>query len=382
MIRVGVNLMWLAPGRVGGSEQYLTRQLAGLVDGDDVVPELFVQPSFAAAHPELAARFATTPMPIDRDRRGLRIAAEHTWLRARTRHADAVHHGGGTVPFGGPAPVLLTVHDLQYRQFPEHFSRARREYLAFMMPRSVRRATMIATPSDYVRGTVIEAFGVDPDRVTTVPHGVPPMAVPSPEQQAAAAARCGLENRPYVIYPAITHPHKRHPVLVDALRSLSSAGDRELALVLIGGRGAAEGDLQLAISAAGVAGRIVRPGRVSDADRDALVAGARALVFPSQYEGFGAPVIEAMLLGTPVVCSDHPALREVAGDAAILVPETTGEAWAHAIADADRRRDALVAAGHARVEQFTIARSGRALTAAYRRVVELAGRAEGRMNRP
>jgi glycosyltransferase involved in cell wall biosynthesis len=379
MIRVGVNLLWLAPGRVGGSEQYLTRQLAGLVDGDDVAPELFVQPAFAAAHPELAARFTTTPMPIDRDWRGLRIAAEHTWLRARVRHADVVHHGGGTVPFGGRVPALLTVHDLQYRQFPQYFSRARREYLAFMMPRSVRRATMIATPSDYVRGTVIEAFGVDPDRVTTVPHGVPPIAVPSPEQQAAVAARYGLQGRPYVIYPAITHPHKGHLVLVDALRNLSSGSDRGLVLVLIGGRGAAEDDVQRAIAAAGVADCVVRPGRVSDADRDALVAGARALVFPSSYEGFGAPVIEAMLLGTPVICSDHPALREVAGDAATVVPEATGAAWAHAIAETERKRDALVAAGHTRVEQFTVARSGRALATAYRRVVEWGMGAGGRM---
>ena len=96
-----------------------------------IAPELFVQPTFAAAHPALAARFATTSLPIDRDWRGLRIAAEHTWLRARTTHADLVHHGGGTVPFAGSAPVLLTIHDLQYRQFPQYFSRARREYLSF-----------------------------------------------------------------------------------------------------------------------------------------------------------------------------------------------------------------------------------------------------------
>jgi glycosyltransferase involved in cell wall biosynthesis len=372
LIRAAVNLLWLASGRVGGSEQYLTRQLSGLPDDSGIEPELFVQPTFAAAHPGLAARFATTALPIDRDWRGLRIAAEHTWLRARAKHADLVHHGGGTVPFAGSAPVLLTVHDLQYRQFPQYFSRARREYLSFMMPRSVRRASVIATPSDYVRDTVIEAFGIDPDRVVTVPHGVPPIAMPSPEQQSAVAARCGLGHRPYVIYPAITHPHKRHALLVDMVRALAGDGDDDLALVLIGGLGAAEPDLQRAIAAADVADRVVRPGRVTDDERDALIAGARALVFPSEYEGFGAPLIEAMLLGAPVVCSAHPALREVAGDAAVVVTDADGAGWAAAVLEADRRRDELVSVGAARVERFTIARSGAALAGAYRLVVERA----------
>jgi alpha-1,3-rhamnosyl/mannosyltransferase len=372
LIRPAVNLLWLAPGRVGGSEQYLTRQLAGLPDDAAVEPELFVQPTFAAAHPALVARFATTPLPIGRDWRGVRIAAEHTWLHARTRHADLVHHGGGTVPSGGRRPALLTVHDLQYRQFPQHFSRARREYLSFMMPRSVHRATVVATPSEYVRGTVIDAFGLDAGRVVTVPHGVPAVVVPTIDERAAVAGRYGLADRPYVLYPAITHPHKRHTLLIGMLRSLADQGDRDTALVLIGGLGAAEAELQRAIAGAGVADRVVRPGRVSDHERDALLAGARALVFPSEYEGFGAPLIEAMLLGTPVVCGAHPALREVAGDAAIVVAEADGAAWAVAVTDAERRHDELVTAGAARVERFTIARSGAALAAAYRLVVERA----------
>lgn len=372
MIRPAVNLLWLAPGRVGGSEQYLTRQLAGLPHDGGIEPELLVQPTFAAAHPALAERFTSTPLPFDRDWRGLRIAAEHTWLHARTRHADLVHHGGGTVPSGGRRPVLLTVHDLQYRQFPQYFSRARREYLSFMMPRSVGRATVVATPSDYVRGTVIDAFGLDADRVVTVPHGVPPVAVPTIDERAAVARRFGLGDRPYVLYPAITHPHKRHALLIAMLRSLAEQGDRDTALVLIGGFGAAEPALQRAIADAGVADRVVRPGRVSDHERDALLAGAGALVFPSEYEGFGAPLIEAMLLGTPVVCSAHPALREVAGDAAIVVAESDGAAWAAAVTDAGQRRAELVVAGAARVDRFTTARSGAALAAAYRLVVERA----------
>lgn len=366
-LRVAVNLTWLAPGRVGGSEQYLTRQLTGLPEDSGATPELFVQPTFAAAHPALAARFTTVAMPFARDWRVARIAAEHTWLPARARHVDIVHHGGGTVPFTGSHPVLLTVHDLQYRQFPHYFSAVRLAYLRRMMPRSVRRSTVIATPSAYVRSTVIDAFGIDPDRVVVVTHGVPPHAAPDAEDRRIVRDRHGLGDRPYVVYPAITHPHKGHPLLVEMLRHLET----DHALVLLGGEGAAEGELRVAIAAAGVAHRVVRPGRVPDAERDALVASADALVFPSEYEGFGAPLVEAMQLGTPVVCGDHPAMREVVGDAGVVVSERSGEAWAAGVRAAIASAGTLVAAGHVRAAAFTLERSGATLASAYRRVASI-----------
>ena len=370
-LRVAVNLTWLAPGRVGGSEQYLTRQLAGLPYDSGAAPELYVQPTFAAAHPGLAERYSIVAMPFARDWRAVRIAAEHSWLPVRARDADIVHHGGGTVPFTGSHPVLLTVHDLQYRQFPHYFSAARLAYLRRMMPRSARRATVIATPSAYVRSTVIDAFGTDPDRVLVVTHGVPPHAVPDAERRRAACERHGLTDRPFVIYPAITHPHKGHRLLVEMLGHLDRDVDGDVALVLLGGEGAAERDLQAAIAAAGAEHRVIRPGRVSDAERDALVAAAAALVFPSEYEGFGAPLVEAMLLGTPVVCADHPAMREVVGDAGVIVSERSGEAWAAGLSAAIAAADSLAAAGHERAAAFSLERSGEALAAAYRTVASI-----------
>ena len=365
-LRVDVNLLWLAPGRVGGSEQYLTRQLAGLPAGADVAPRLFVQAPFLAAHPDLSARFDTVPLPVDRDWRGLRILAEHTWLWARTRGADLVHHGGGTLPLGARGPAVLTIHDLQYRTFPQYFSPARRRYLEQMVPRSARRAAVVATPSDFVRGTVIDAFGIDPERVMTVLHGVPAAEAPDTAAVARALDRFGLGGRRYVVYPAITHPHKRHDLLVEAIARVP-----DLTLVLIGGEGAAERDVQAAITRSGGADRVVRPGRVSDDERDALVAGAVAMAFPSEYEGFGAPLVEAMRLGTPVVCSAHPAVREVVGDAAFVVREPTPSAWAAALAAVAAGRDDLVVAGRARARAFTPERSGAALVEAYQRAVAL-----------
>jgi glycosyltransferase involved in cell wall biosynthesis len=114
-------------------------------------------------------------------------------------------------------------------------------------------------------------------------------------------------------------------------------------------------------------GRVIRVGRVSDADRDALIAGAAALVFPSEYEGFGAPLVEAMTLDTPIVSSAQVAVREVVGDAAVLV-DSKGDAdeWAAAVTQALDRRDELVAAGNRRRQLFTLDVAGTALAAAYR----------------
>jgi alpha-1,3-rhamnosyl/mannosyltransferase len=362
---VAVNLLWLAPGRVGGSEQYLVRQLAGLPDGSGIAPRLLVQRGLLDAHPALASRFATDVMPFERDWRGARIVAEHTWLPVRSWRADVVHHGGGTVPLAAPRPILLTVHDLQYLDHPQYFSRARLAYLRRMMPRSVRRAAVVATPSEFVRGTVIDAFGVDADRVVVVPHGVPAAQPSDPVAIDALRQRYGLGTRPYLVYPAITHPHKGHTALLEMMAAL----DSDVALVLIGGAGVADADVAAAIRDRGLADRVVRTGRIPDADRDALVTGAAALVFPSEYEGFGAPLVEAMTLDTPVVASARLAVREVVGDAGVLVEQADGDAggaWAAAVVTAIGRRDELVAAGRIRRCRFTLAASGAALAAAYR----------------
>ena len=359
---VAVNLLWLAPGRVGGSEQYLVRQLAGLPGDSGVAPQLMCQGAFVTAHPALAERYPTHVVPLDRDWRGTRIIAEHTWLAARSRNADVVHHGGGTVPVAGRRPILLTIHDLQYLAYPDYFSTARRAYLRWMVPRSVRRAAVVAVPSAFVRETVIDAFRVAADRVVVVPHGVPDAAVDARAIEAVRA-RFGLGVRSYLVYPAITHPHKGHAALIEMMAAL----DGDVALVLSGGTGTAEAEVMSAIRARGLAGRVVRTGRVSDADRDALLAGAAALVFPSEYEGFGAPLVEAMTHDTPIVSSAQPAVREVVGDAAIVVAiGADGETWAAAVGEALGRREQLVAAGRVRRRQFTLEASGAALADAYR----------------
>lgn len=365
---VGVNLAFIAPGRVGGSEEYLVRQLTGLmqVAGDRYDLTLYVQPGFVAAHRHLAERSSIVSMPFERDWRGARIVLEHTWFARAARRHDLVHHGGGTAPLNTPRPAVVTVHDLQYREFPQYFSRGRLAYLRQMMPRAMRRATIVTVPSEFVKGTVLDAFDVDPDSVVVVPHGIPEPPIPDELQIESARRDAGLESTtPYVVYPAITHPHKRHDTVVTMLRHLP-----DHRLVLLGGVGAAEQDVVSAIGNAGVGDRVVRPGRVPADVRDAFIAGADALVFPSAYEGFGAPLVEAMALSTPVVASAHAAVREVVGDAAVIIDTDDPERWAAGVTEAIDRRDDLVRRGLRRRQRFTVETSGAALANAYRLAAE------------
>jgi alpha-1,3-rhamnosyl/mannosyltransferase len=362
-VDVAVNLLWCVPGDVGGSEQYLVRQLLGLASQPaPFVPTLYCLPSFVDAHPELVSLFPMVAASISGNSRPRRVLAEHTWLARRTRRADVVHHGGGTTPAVGGRPIVLTIHDLQYLTHPDYLTPTKRRYLERTIPRSVGRASVVAVPTEYVRSTVIEAYGTDPDRVMVVPHGVEASLGADAPTAFDLRRDYGLGAGPLIVYPAITHPHKNHRFLLELMARHWT--DPALRLVLLGGRGTAEAAVVADIERLGLGQRVVRPGRVPDAHRDGLVAAADALVFPSEYEGFGAPAVEAMALGTPVICSDQPALAEVVGDAGLVLPLDT-DAWADALDVVAARADQMRSAGRARARSFTTEHSGAALAAAY-----------------
>lgn len=365
-VDVGVNLLWCVPGKVGGSEEYLVRQLLGLAEAEPGAwrTNVFAPVGFRAAHPDLAAVTELREGPIDATSRPRRIATEATWLRGQLRGAALRHHGGGTAPARAEQPYLLTVHDLQYRTFPQYFSRLKREYLDRTMPRSARRAAAVAVPTEYVRRTILDAYDLDPLGVTVVPHGIEAALANDVAPAGELRRRYALGDGPLVVYPAVTHPHKNHAFLVDLLRARWT--DPELRLVLIGGTGTAEPVISGCTDR-----RVCRLGRVPNADRNGLIAAADALVFPSRYEGFGAPLIEAMTLGTPIVAAATTCIPEVVGDAGIVLPLDV-DAWAGALDTARARRADLVARGHDRAAQFTAARSGAALAGGYRLAMERA----------
>ncbi|NND74641.1 MAG: glycosyltransferase family 4 protein [Ilumatobacter sp.] len=367
-VGVAVNLLWCVPGQVGGSEEYLVRQLTGLAaQRSEFLPTLYVVPAFVDAHPDLAEVFPIAVAGVSGSDRPRRVLAEHTWLRRRTRSAELVHHGGGTVPAVGTRPALLTIHDLQYLSHPEYASRRKLRYLRRMVPRSVRRAAVVATPSEWVRATVIDSFGVDAERVVVVPHGVEATIGADAPSEFELRRDYGLGAGRVVVFPAITHPHKGHEFLLDVMAR--HWDDPDLRLVLLGGAGSADRQVEAKIAALGLDRRIVRPGRVPATHRDGLIALADALVFPSEYEGFGAPVVEAMALGTPVIAADQPAVVEVLGDAGIVVARDL-DAWAGVLETAVDRRAELIALGRRRALEYTAVKSGAALAAAYRRALQ------------
>ena len=396
-VRVGLNLTWLVPGVVGGSEDYVVGLLGALASGPtgsrlraEAEPVLFVNGSFPSAHPRLVEAFETVVAPVSGRSKGMRVAAENTWLPAAlSRHRlDAVHHLGGVVPFIGAGrrsgrARLLCVHDLQPLDLPGNFSAVKRAWERLAIPWSVRHADLVTTLGDWVAGSVAARFAVPPDRLAIVPPGAtrpgdalagdagaPADGAPAASDEAALT-RLGLADVPFVVYPAITYPHKNHGVLVDALARLAPAHP-ELRLVLNGGTASAEEALAARIAVSGLGERVVRPGRVPGADLAALYRGASAMVFPSRYEGFGLPVLEAMQLGCPVVVADACALPGVVDGAGLVLAPDDPAAWADAIAgllDDTALRDRLVAAGRARAAAFTWEAGAMALVAAWQQAV-------------
>ena len=323
MIRVAANLAWLVPGRVGGSEEYTVRLLSAVIAAapDDIDLRLIGLPELFATHRELQGAECVSlngPMTM----RPWRIAAESTSVYRATRGADVVHHFGGRVPARHHGNDVVTIHDLQPLQIPANFSLVKRLYLGKALPRSARSARLIVTPSEWVASTVVDLLGADPASVRAV------SSTWSAADEIDASEADALGPGPVVLYPAVTHPHKRHELLLAAMeRVVAARGD--VTLVLTGGSGRAEAAVRAAIERSSVS--VMRPGRVSAASLRGLYRRADVLAFPSAYEGFGLPVLEAMRAGVPVVASAGTAIPEVLGDTGLLITGTDVARWTEAI---------------------------------------------------
>jgi len=361
-VAVTVNLMWCVPGAVGGSEDYLVRQLLGIPQTEFDIT-VCAPKGFIAAHPDVANIHQIIESDHDGRSRPRRVLAESTWLYARSNGAALVHHGGGTIPTRHRSPTVLTIHDLQYREFPQYVRSHKLAYLKTVMPRSARRADVVAVPTQFVKQTVVDAYGIDPDRIVVVQHGIESTLGMSATGEAELRQKYALGVGPIVLLPAMTHPHKGHLFVLDVTEKYWK--DQGVQLVLIGAAGAAEDAVNQRAHSTKLNTCVKKLGRVSKADRDGLIKMSTALIFPSEYEGFGAPVIEAMALGTPVISSDRACLPEVVGDAGLVLPLDV-DAWAGALDLVELRRAQYLEASERRLENFTAEASGRALASAYR----------------
>lgn len=374
--RVVVNLLWLVPGVVGGSEESTTDAFRALADrieskasGDDLDVHLAVLEQFAGAHPDLAERFPVHVLDQDgRDKRR-RVLAEQTWLPRLTRalSADVVHHAGGLLPLRHPSRTVLTIHDLQPLDHPGNFRFSKRLYVTSMAGRSARSADVVTTPSEFTRRRVIDVLGVGADRVVVVPWWVPEPSTTEGAPRFPLPSLLGHD--PFVLYPAITYPHKNHRVLLDAF-ALVARRRPELRLVLTGGAAASEARVLERMGRPDLVGRVLRTGRVPAAQLESLFASAAVVAIPSSYEGFGLPVLEAMVRGVPVLAASAGSLPEVARPEDLVAVDDVS-AWATALeAVLDEPapvRAARIAAGRERAATFTPERCAVALTDAYRR---------------
>ena len=381
MRKVGINLLWMVPGVVGGSETYTTRLLSGLAEqsSPDLHYTLFTLPQFSSAHPEFAAEFDLAFAPVTGQWKSFRVAGENSWLaaQAKIKKIDLIHHAGGTMPLVHSARPVLTIHDLQYLFYPEYFTRTKLTWLRQMVPRSAEAARVILVPSEYTRRTVIERLNIDPSVVTVVPHGISPREPRGPVPDLRE--RYDLHG-PIFLYPAASYPHKNHLLLLEAFKKLLSPHPDAL-LVLTGARAYLESATAKQMEARigeevktlGIETSVRRLGFVPSDDLDALYQEAVATVFPSKFEGFGAPVLEAMSRACPVVAANATALPEVVSDAGLLVSPDNAEEWAETMSgliEDDELRSRLAKLGPERAREFTWARSATILEDAYRHALE------------
>jgi glycosyltransferase involved in cell wall biosynthesis len=229
---------------------------------------------------------------------------------------------------------VVTLHDIQHRDLPDFFGPARRSFRRIAYDRAAREATAVIVTSEFVRSRAVELLELEPTRVHVVPHGVDhSLFMPGDE----------TKREPFLLYPARPWPHKNHARLLEAFTMLRETRPR-LRLVLTGGGLERLGPLPEGVE---------RLGAVSSGQLASLYRTAACLVFPSLYEGFGLPPLEAMASGCPVAASNAGAIPEVCGDAAVLFDATDVAAMAAAIVEVDGRREELCERGLARAAQFT-----------------------------
>lgn len=290
----------------------------------------------------------------------------------RRENLALVHGLVNVLPLALPCPGAVTVHDLSFLRYPQAFKPLKRLYLRLMTRRSVRQAGVVIAVSESTRQDVIRLLGVSPGKVRTVLNGVESAYRPlEPASREDFRQRVGLVD-PFILYVGTLEPRKNIPVLLQAFHQLKQRGDVPHKLVLIGAKGWLYQPIFEALESLALQDQVLFPGFVPPHELVAWYSAAEIFVYPSLYEGFGLPVLEAMACGTPVVCSDRSSLPEVAGDAALQVdpthPEALAEALRSLIHDPALRRH-LAARGIARAQYLTWDRSAHETVRAYSQIL-------------
>jgi len=305
------------------------------------------------------------------------------WAAGLPRHAarrgyDLFHGTNFEVPLWGRAARVLTVHDLSLLALPETHEPGRVRRARRRLPLMARAADAVITPTESVRREACELLDLPPSKVFAVPEAARECFRPAEfAETAGARARLGAGEE-FLLAVGTIEPRKNLPVLVEAFEELLRAGaSRELRLVVAGRRGWLEGEVFARLAGSPARGRVVFTGYVADEDLRALYSSCRAFVYPSRYEGFGLPPLEAMSCGAPVVAGRSAAVAEVTDGAARLFDPASPSELARAIRELlsdENARRRLAEAGLRRASEFSWGRTARLTLGVYQEALKRAKR--------
>lgn len=307
-------------------------------------------------------------------RRAARIAWEQVAqpLALRREGVALVHGLAYALPVVRAARGVVTVHDLTVLLYPDAFNRTNQLYVSTITRESVRRADAVIADSANTRSDIVRLLGVAPEKVVAIPLGIDDQYRPaSPALVEALRQRHGLPAR-FILYLGTLEPRKNIETLIRAYAELRRQDPAAPLLVIAGGAGWRYQRVLEVVESLGLQGAVIFPGFVPQAELPTWYSAAEVFVYPSLYEGFGLPPLEAMACGAPIITSTASSLPEVVGDAGILVEPSDvtalAEAMRRVLADADLRAD-LRARGLARAAGFTWQRTAQATAAVYDRVL-------------
>jgi glycosyltransferase involved in cell wall biosynthesis len=294
--------------------------------------------------------------PVRLDARSQILRMTFGLPRLLRRLQPRLAHFQHAVPPRCPCPAVVTVHDLSFERHPELMGRRDRFVFRTMVPRSVRQAARVLAVSEWTKRDLVEHYGIPAEKVIVTPNGVDPVFTPGASADGTP---------PYALFVGTLQPRK------DPLTALEAVAlvDDELRLVLVGPDKGLGGEARRTASRLGLNGRVEFAGHVEKQELAELYRGAACLVFPSRYEGFGLPVVEAMASGTPVVAAASGSIPEVAGDAAVLVEPGDPVALAGGIERALADRERLVSAGLEQARRYSWTETARRTLAVYRELL-------------
>ncbi|MCA9900826.1 MAG: glycosyltransferase family 4 protein [Ardenticatenaceae bacterium] len=370
--RLGINAHLLsgeAGYRRAGIHQYIAQVLRHLPweEGEPTYVVFTQQKQLFADLPGITAVSSRLPT----DKRLLRILWEQIvwpWQLWQNR-VDLLHSMAFVTPLFSRCPAVITVYDLSFYHFPERFPALQRLYLSSQTRRSCQRARRIITISESSRQDVHRFLGVPLEWIDVVVPGVDAVYRPLPPDEVAAfRQRQGLER--FVLHVGTLQPRKNIPVLIDAF---ARQDDPELKLVLVGGKGWLYDEIFRQVQALGLADRVIFTGYVPDDDLPLWYNAAELLVFPSVYEGFGLPVVEAMACGTPVIASNSSSIPEAVGEAGLLFAPNDVETLASqmtAVLTDTTLKNKLRQQGLEHAQTFSWARAGLETAVVYQRALQ------------